>query len=276
MPLRTPKFLDAETLFALAEYAEMDVPLQQEITERTVKNRKGGGKLGFGKSEVGGERGTEVEVQTSYTLAPNQKAAVSKVLDRLIAEEHVVSASGDTTLHKDLPLVLEGTAHLTTASVAGKLLYVVLQAIRSAETSLDDLKSGQMPAGVEEALKGVYLGNQLVPVPTLFEVQGTGLQPRVLLSVRPGHFVDAAAPDHLEGEIGLVGTVEALVADEDFLNAEKWLLHGWEWMVKRTLMTTMDDMVAGLSKALDVDLPADDIQAYIPGPAVVIDAVVVY
>ncbi|WP_454729516.1 hypothetical protein [Cellulosimicrobium protaetiae] len=78
MPLRTPKFLDTETFFALAEYAEVQVPLQQEITERTVKNRKGGGKVGLGKTEVGGERGTEVEIQTSYTLAPNQKAAVSR------------------------------------------------------------------------------------------------------------------------------------------------------------------------------------------------------
>lgn len=198
------------------------------------------------------------------------------MLDKLIADEHVVAASSGTTLHKDLPLTLEGTAHLTTASVAGKLLYVVLQAIRSAETSVEDLKSGQIPADVERSLQSVYLGNELVPIPTLFEVQGTGLQTRVLLSVRPGHFVDAASPDHIEGEIGFLGTVEALVGEEDFLNTEKWLLHGWEWMVKRTLMTSMDEMVAGLSKALKIDLPADDVQAYITGPAVVLNAVAVY
>ncbi|MBE7702073.1 hypothetical protein H9623_17420 [Oerskovia sp. Sa1BUA8] len=276
MPLRTPKFLDVETLFALAEYADVGVPLQQEITERTMKNRKGGGKLGFKGSELGGERGTEIEVQTSYTLAPNQKAAVSKVLDQLSHGGHVQAPSAGLALHKDTALVLEGAAHLTTASVAGKLLYVALQAIRSSATSLEDLTSGQMPTGVEEALKAVYLGNELVPVPTLFELEGCGLEPRVLVSVRPGHFVDDAAADQVEGEIGLVGTVESLIEEDDFLNTEKWLLHGWEWLMKRTLMTSMDDMVAGLSKSLAIDLPADDVQAFIPGPAVVIDAVAIY
>ncbi|MFJ1511850.1 hypothetical protein [Cellulosimicrobium funkei] len=276
MPLRIPKFLDTETFFALADYADIEVPLEQEITERTVKNRKGGGKLGFGNSEVGGERGSEIEVQTSYTLAPNQKAAVSKVLDKLVVTNEVFTASDDAVPVKDRPYVLEGTAQLTTASIVGKIFYVLLQAIASAETSLEDLQAAKMPASVQEGLKSVYLGNELVPIPTLFEVKGTGLEQRVLLSVPPGHFVDAAAPDHIEGEIGLLGTVETLVDDGEFINAEKWLLHGWEWIVRRNLMVKMDDTVAGLAKALNIDLPVDDVQALIPGPAIVLNAVAIY
>jgi hypothetical protein len=276
MPLRTPKFLDTETFFALAEYADVPVPLQQEITERTVKNRKGGGKVAIAGTGLGGERGSEVEVQTSYTLAPNHKAAVSKTLDHLLRDGHLAAASSDLRLQKDLPVVLEGSGRLTTASVAGKLLYVALQIVGSSEVRLDELTSGQMPPGAEEMLKAVYLGNELVPVPTLFELENTGLESRVLLSVRPGHFVDAATPEHIEGEIGVVGTVEAIVAEGAFVNSEKWLLHGWEWLMKRMLMTTMDDVVGSLAASVDIDLPVDDVQAWIGGPAVVIDAVMVY
>ncbi|MFE5309525.1 hypothetical protein [Isoptericola sp. NPDC056605] len=250
--------------------------MAQEITERTTKARKGTGRVGPRAAQLGGESGSEVEIQTSYTLQPREKAAVSKVLDGLVAGNHVELPRGDLPLHKDLPLVLEGTARLTTASIAGKLLYVALQAIQSSETSLDDLVSAKMPDSVAQGLKNVYLGNELVPMPMLFELESTGLEPRVLLSLRPGHFVDQAVPDHVEGEVGVLGTVETLVYDDAFTSAEKWLLHGWEWLVKRTLMTTMDDTVASLANSLDVDLPVDDVQAYIQGPAVVVDAVAVY
>jgi hypothetical protein len=133
-----------------------------------------------------------------------------------------------------------------------------------------------MPHAFGDSLKRVYLGNELVPMPMLFELEGSGLESRVLVSLRPGHFVDTAAPDHVEGEIGLLGTVETLVAEGQFTSAEKWLLHGWEWLMKRTLMTSMDDSVAALAKSLDIDLPEDDVQTYIEGPAVVVDAVAVY
>lgn len=276
MPLRTPKFLDTDTLFALAEYAGLEVPLQQEITERTTQNRQGGGRFGLGSTHAGAELGREVEVQRSYTLAPREKAAVSRVIDQIIEGGHAEAPREGLPLQKDLPLVLEGTARLTTASVAGKLLYVALQAIRASEVSLDQLTSGSMPDSVGERLKDVYLGNEMVPIPMLFELDGSGVDPRVLVSLRPGHFVDSVEPDHVEGEVGLLGTVETLVADGDFTSAEKWLLHGWEWLMKRKLMTSMDDAVAVLAESLDIELRDDDVQAFIAGPAVVVDAVAVY
>jgi hypothetical protein len=46
--------------------------------------------------------------------------------------------------------------------------------------------------------------------------------------------------------------------------------------MKRMLMTTMDDVVGNLAASVNIDLPVDDVQAWIEGPAVVIDAVMVY
>ena len=46
--------------------------------------------------------------------------------------------------------------------------------------------------------------------------------------------------------------------------------------MRRTLMTRIDEMVADLVAAFDVDLPNDDVRAYFTGPAIVLDAIAVY
>lgn len=63
---------------------------------------------------------------------------------------------------------------------------------------------------------------------------------------------------------------------EGFLSAEEWLLHDWEHMMRRKMMVIMEKVVREMVDHLDLDLPAEDVHAYIKGPAIVVDAVALY
>lgn len=63
---------------------------------------------------------------------------------------------------------------------------------------------------------------------------------------------------------------------DGYFSAEEWLLHGYEHLYRRLLMTQVNDVVSKLVSDLDLDLPADDVHGFISGPAVVVDRIVVY
>lgn len=54
MALRNPVYLDLESLLAQAEYNEIDVPVQADIVEKTVHQRSGNAKVGYGPLAAGG------------------------------------------------------------------------------------------------------------------------------------------------------------------------------------------------------------------------------
>lgn len=129
-----------------------------------------------------------------------------------------------------------------------------------------------------EQMKRIYVQNELVPVPVLLELEGTSLPQKVYVSLRPQFFIDAASTSSLSGEFRVLGTVRRLIpgGTEGFLSAEEWLLHDWEYLLKRHMMLRIDTVVAELVEGLELDLPAGDVHAYLTGPAILIDAIAVY
>jgi hypothetical protein len=281
MALRTPIYLDAETLFAQAEYHDLDVPRPAEIVERTTSKRSASGKAsvpGVGGASAG--VGRDVEVQSTYTLTPSHKATVSKLIDALIANDAVkINPDGKTPIGKDDLVELDGRARITAASLAGKMFYI-LRRLMGEITDLADLDDLDADAPeVAGQLKQVYLQNELLPIPILLEMTGTALPQKVYVSLRPSHFVDMASADRIERELRVLGSVTHLVdsdAKEGYFSAEEWLLQGYEHLVRRLLMTQVEDVVKKLADDLDLDLPADDVRAFISGPAIVVDAIAVY
>jgi hypothetical protein len=280
MALRSPIYLDVETLLSQAEYFDVQVPQQAEIVEKTVRKRSGGGKAGLGGVGVDASIGSDVEYQSTYTLAPRQKATVSKVIDSLLADDHIKTHfDANTTLTKDDLVEVEGTARITSASVAGKLFYIIGQVMADASGDLDAMLNIDADGPeVAEQLKRVYLQNELLPIPILLELSGSPLPQRVYVNVRPDHFVDAASANRVEGHVRVLGTVSQLIEDglEGYASAENWLLHDWEFLMRRLAMTKIDEAVKDLFDQLDLGLPAEDVHAYISGPAVVIDAIALY
>src|SRR4051794_34274174 len=133
MALRNPIYLDMESLLAQAEYNEINVPVQSDIVEKTVRQRSGNAKIGYGPLGAGGSKGSEVEFQSSYTMSPTQKATVSKVIDGLIRGEVVSFAYNRPTLVKDGLIELDGKARMTSASLAGKMFYLLLQYLKETD-----------------------------------------------------------------------------------------------------------------------------------------------
>jgi hypothetical protein len=264
------------TLVALAEYNDVPVPLAAEIVERTVSKRGGTASLGVAGASVGANVGRDIEFQASYSLSPNDKATVSRVIDGLHVTGVVGANAGGSPLVRGELLELEGDARITGCSIAAKLLYLALQVVRETDEDLDDLDANSLGPQFMAMAKKIFIGNEALPIPLLMELENSELGPRVFLNLSPDHFVDAAATDRVEGHVQVLGSVSQMVAEGSFLTAERWLLHGWEQLMRRTLMTTIDTTVKDLVDLFEVDLPDDDVQAYFTGPAIVLDVVAVY
>ncbi|WP_330328284.1 hypothetical protein OHS33_37345 (plasmid) [Streptomyces sp. NBC_00536] len=289
MALRTPIYLDTDTLFAEADYHEIDVPQREEIVEKTTRRRSGGGKLklGVGAAAAGvdASRGSDVERQSTYSLDPSLKAKVSRVIDTLIADGAVRTRPGaDGVLARDDLVEVEGITRITAASHFGKLFFILRRVLEDA--NLEDL--GNLPATLsgtdprlQEQMKRVYLHNELPPVPVLLELERSGLPCKVYVNVDPNHFIDDASADRVEGGLRVLGTVSRIIdgSPDGYLSAEEWLLSGWEYMFRRTVMTQVDDVLAELRRAwadVGIALPSGDVNAYISGPAVVVNAIALY
>lgn len=279
MALRSPIYLDAETLLAQAEYHELDVPRRAEIVEKTVRERGAQAKASITGIGASGSAGRTVEYQATYDLTPTLKSTVSKLIDSLISQGAVKPVEPEGSLSKDDLVELEGATRITAASLAGKAFYILRRFMQDTTQDLSKLAelSTSDPELVRQ-IKAVYVDNALPPIPMLLEMTQTGLPQRVYVNLRPDHFVEAASADRVEGELRVLGTVSRLVpgGDDGFTSAEDWLLAGYEYLFRRTLMTKIDDMVDDLVGKLGLELPADDVHAYIAGPAIVIDAIAVY
>lgn len=281
MALRSPIYLDIETLLSQAEYHDINAPQQSEITEKSTRKRSGRG--AFNLPGVGGadaSLGNDVEYQSTYSLAPREKATVSKVIDRLIIADAVkVSPASETVLGKDDLVEIAGLTRITAASMAGKLFFVFRRLMDTADGDLEvifDLDVKDQP--VVEQLKQVYLRNELLPIPILLELTGSELPQKVYVNVAPEHFIDAASANQVEGEMRVLGSVSQLIpgGDDGYLSAEQWLLHDWEYLMRRKLMLDVDDVVKSLVKQLELDLPTEDVHAHIAGPAIIINAIALY
>lgn len=274
MALRSPIYLDIDTLLSHAEYNDIEVPRQTGIVERTVRSRSGGGSIGISGSSVNATLGRDIERQSTYSLMPTEKATVSKVIDVLTRTNAIkVSPDGDTVLSKDDLVEIEGSTRITAASLAGKMFYVLRRFLDSVE-DVHDL-GDDFPL---EQFKQVYLQNELLPIPILLELTGSDLPQKVYVNVRPDHFIEASSADRVEGEVRVLGTVSRLVAggDEGYFSAEEWLLHDWEYIMRRKLMAEIGNTVQDLTEQLELDLPDDDVHGYITGPAVIVDAIALY
>ncbi|MET9176473.1 hypothetical protein ABZX64_36450 [Streptomyces misionensis] len=282
MALRHPSFLDLETLLSQAEYHDVDVPVAQDIVETTVRKRSGGGKAGIGPLALNGTAGTDVQFQSTYSLAPREKATVSKVIDGLIREKAVsVNPDGESALTKDTLVEIEGTARITAASVMSKLFFVFRRLML--ERDIDDLSElanlDVNDTDVAQAIQRVYLHNELLPLPMLLEITDSSLPHKVYVNVHPGHFIDEASADRLEGDMRILGSVYRLVPQDEYRVTDEWLLHGWEFMMRRIMMAQIQDDLREVTQQLNrlgLNVPDDDVQAYISGPAVVLDAIALY
>ena len=278
MALRNPVYLDMESLLAQAEYNDIEVPVASDIVERTVNQREGSAKLSYGILGAGGSKGSEVEYQSSYKLDPRPKATVSKIIDALIRDEVVRPLNNSLPVSQDDLVEISGTIRITAASLAGKLFHLLQNYMASIEQSVTDFDIEEAEPELLQRFQQIYLGNELLPIPLLAEVEGIDHECLIFVNLQPNFFINRATVDQVEGERRILGSVRNMVeAGEDgYLSSEEWLLYGWEITLKRLLMTKISDQLSALTEALQLELKPDDVQAWIKGPAIIIDAIAMY
>ncbi|UKA52228.1 hypothetical protein LFT48_21995 (plasmid) [Arthrobacter sp. FW305-123] len=280
MALRSPIYLDTETLLAQAEYHDIDVPRQMDVVEKTVQRRGGGGKIALSGIGFDATGATDAEYQSTYSLQPKEKATVSKVIDALIRSRAIVTdLSDETVLSKDDLIEIEGNTQITSATLVGKIFFILrrlMDRIEGDPSEIFNLKAEDLP--VAEQLKEVYLRNELLPIPILLSISGSGLSPKVYINVRPDHFIDSATANRVEGDLRILGTVSHIIGDDGdgYLSTEQWLMHDWEYLLRRKMMTQVQDFVRPLIRQLEIGPAPEDVQAYIKGPAIIIDAIALY
>lgn len=290
MALRSPVYLDLNTLLALAQYHRIDVPVAMDVVMRSSRSRELGASAapsGVGL-KAGGSK--NVEYQSSYSLTPQQKAVASQAIDGL-QKARVLAA--DDELSKDSLVEMSGEAVMTACSVAAKAFFIIRDGLKR-EANLDTIAAlKSMPPEVWQSAKSVYIDNRPVPLPLLLELKNPQtparprphrrkIQPpipftgRVLISLKPDFFVDVAAIDRVKDSKTILGQVPLLVPDDDYQQTDEWLLSGWEWMTRRILMTQTGDVIKTLVEKLDIPVNDESVCEYISGPAIVVDAVAVY
>ncbi|MCX4673596.1 hypothetical protein OG453_44380 [Streptomyces sp. NBC_01381] len=282
MALRSPSFLDLETLLSQAEYHDINVPKPEDIVETTLRKRSGGGKLGVGALALNGSAGSDVQYQSTYSLEPREKATVSRVIDDLVSQDAVlVNPVGDSALSRDVLIEIEGTARITAVSVLSKVFFLFRRLMIARDIdALNELANLDMEdAAVAEEIRRVYLENELLPLPVLLELTESSLPHKVYVNVRPDFFIDEASADRIEGDLRVLGSVSKLIPAGQFRVTDEWLLYGWEFLMRRIMMAQLQDdleEVTAQLQRLGLNLPDDDVHAYISGPAVIIDAIALY
>lgn len=271
--LRSPIYLDLETLTAQAEYHNIVTPPQKEIVEKGVRREARG--------LLGGDLEARVEYQSTFTLEPRMKAVVSEIIDQLMAKEIAVrvGTEGAATLERDDLIEIGGKTRMTAVCLAGKMFYLLRQIVQQAKGDLNDIFSLDMETiPALEQFKGIYHQNELPPIPILLQVEGATLPQKVYVNLRPDHFVDRASVDRVEGDLRVLGTVRLEIpgGNDGYLSSEEWLLHDWEYLFRRKLMAELDDTLENLMAELDLDLPHQDVHSFITGPALIIDAIALY
>jgi hypothetical protein len=281
MALRNPTYLDTDALLAYAEYHDLAVSRQSDIVETASTRRTAGGSVGLSGLGLSGDRGTTVEYQSSYRLEPTARSTASRIIDALTHEGILmVEPKEEQPLSINDLVELEGLTTLTTASMAGKVFYLLRRVMEASDLDLTDLGDVDIDSDPEFAsqLKQVYLSNELLPIPLLLEMKDSSLAQRVYLHFDPDNFVGGASVARIEGRVRVLGTVRQLIdgGGEGFLSSEEWLLHDWEHLMKRMLMTRISQEIQNLVNAFELELPADDVKAWLEGPAILVDVVAVY
>lgn len=278
MPLRNPIYLDIDSLLDQAEYADVPVPHAAEISEKATQRKGFGGTAKF--VGVGGDAsfGKDLEVQTSYTLQPREKASVSKVIDGLIFGGHLVDDLARDAIQIGSLLEVDGVVKLTPTSFVGKIMHVFRELLGAEGTDPTSLDWDTVEPEVMEQLKAIMTGKDLPPLPLLVEVVGTAAEQRVFVNLPPHFFVDDASLSRLEGPHTILGSVHHQVPDgsEGYLSTEHWLFTNWDLTTRKILMTQMDSLLDQLPDELTQDVDTQDVRAWIKGPALVLDAIAIY
>ena len=123
MPFRNPRYLDLPALQNVADYYDIPLPEERQVTRTTSSNR--GGRAGISHGiEAGLERGSAEEVVEAYSVQPRPVRAMNDVVDQLLSAAQLIDLTSDAeqAIAQGAVLQIEGELHLSPVTELGAIM----------------------------------------------------------------------------------------------------------------------------------------------------------
>lgn len=270
---RSPLYLDLDTLVPLANYHDIEVMVDVQVSQRDLGQKSGN--LGFRASvplpgspgvEAGGSRGSESEVTQARTVKDTPASALNRLLDTLELHNGVVTDLSTQTVTKRQLVELDGEWEVAPATDVGAFLAELMNLMVQHPEAM--AKGAEPPA---EAMSLMTAGPQRGSI-VLDRVSDDSEASRTLVLLDAEHFVRGSSMDDLEGERTIFGSIDTLVGEDQDYSLEKFFMSGISRAVRR--MFDPAELLQGVSEGFGRSLSVDDLR--LKGPLVVVKAVAVY
>jgi len=271
---RSPLYLDLEVLVPLANYHDIEVMTDLEVTQRDRGNRSFGGEAGAAVSIVPGApsikfragKGNESEVTQTRSVKDHPTDSLNRLVDKLQKDELLTTDLAQAVAKRQL-VEVERAWGISQATDVGSLL-TGLFAFIARDPSI--LARKEPP---DELFDLMTSPGQAGGAVVLDSAEGdTAEDVRVLTLLDAGGLVGNHGLDDLEGEMAVFGQVEALMSDTQSYSLERFLLSGVSRTFRRSI--SVNDLLAGFGKLGGRNFTSDDLQ--IKGPLVVIKGIAIY
>lgn len=271
---RKPVYLDVETLVPLANYHDIEVMVDVEVSDRVLRSGTGGGtasiRVGGVGADANGSRASESETTQSRTIRDAPASALNRLVDELLRTDEVKTTVADAHGVSKRDLVeLDSEWIISPATDAAGLMTALFEVVKN-NPSLAQSSGGPPP----EAMSAIFdSGSHSGPVIlTEEDADDDGDAGRIIVLATREHLIEPGTSDVLEGDRTVFGIVESLVPAGKNFEFAKHLLTG----VPRALRRQMNavDLLRDVSEKMGNGVDAESL--VVPGPVVLVRAIAVY
>lgn len=269
---RSPLYLDLETLVPLANYHDIEVMVDVQLSQRDLGQRSGGGGVrasiplpGSPGIEFSGSKGSEAEVTQARTIKDNPASALNRLVDALTREGDLITELTDRAITRRQLVELEGDWEVSPATDIGGFLAGMVRLMSQNPAALS---SKEVPPEFMSLMTAGPTGG-----PTVLDCRlDDDDQTQVLALLSSDNITHGNTLDDLEGDRSVFGYVDTVVADGGEYSLEKFFLSGLGRAVRRAFKPA--DLLPGMSEMLGREVTSNDLS--VKGPLIVVKAVAVY
>lgn len=270
---RIPRYLDVETLVPLANYHDVEVMVDREVSDRVL--RAGGGeakikaRAGLVDAEAGGKRAVDSETKVTRTIRSAPAGALNELVDALLRNNEL-KTSVENVAKRDL-VEIETDWMISPASDAASMLATIVGAI-SADPTI--LQADEPPPEVIAAMMSpdTATGALILQQDDEQASDGGTATATVIVLARQAHLYADSVADDLEGEHAVFGIVENFVPEGEHFDLGKMLLAGLPRAFRRQIDAA--ELLQGF--AGEADAGVDPQALNVPGPVVLVRAIAIY
>ncbi|QYN38099.1 hypothetical protein K1T35_13200 [Pseudonocardia sp. DSM 110487] len=263
--MRSPKYLDVPLLRTMADYYDIPVPHDAQITRKVVESTDRG--VGFDKVAKGHrDRTASEEVTEIYQSELRPVKLFNDIIDELVVSGRACDLTqdpGQQLIHRS-PVLFEGELELAPASEIGELLGKFLPLM------LDALARGQTdfrPSNEQLAQQFFHGSHESVPQVMKAEVEGASSDFYMIL--KADHYLDSSSDD-LVGDMAIFGLAERIIREGSSYSLEKFLVPGLNRSMRRMMGADgLEKMISGAPQIANRTVSAEDLN--IRGPAVLVN-----